>query len=383
MISSGSRTWAETKSFYEKTFLQLSEQTKVITGPLQIGYDITNRCVMRCQHCFNRSSTLKRDEMSDEQVRQTISQIIELKPQQVCICGGEPLVREKLVVECGSRLRDSGISLGMVTNGFLLNKTVAQKIKKADFQQVQVSLDGFRRNHDKLRGVDGAFDRAVAAIKILCDVGIKPVTSFSPTQYNILDFPEYVEFAKSIGVKEVRVQPLMPIGEAQFSAEIFPTDDQYYELCRFIKKYNYLHSKIPNNQIIDINDVPLTESKDFSLFWGDPVDHIIRFSTLSTKLSYSFHIYSTGKIAVSPYLPITFGDINRHSLREYWNAGLNSFWELRLVQAIAKQIRSIHHMGNVLPLIYLSDDIEIDIIENSEKEMDELADFLFGPNIAI
>ena len=63
-------------------------------GPLTISWDLTNRCNLNCRHCFNRSGDNNvynfSKEMDEQTARQIVNQIIELRPETVCLCGGEP-----------------------------------------------------------------------------------------------------------------------------------------------------------------------------------------------------------------------------------------------------------------------------------------------------
>jgi MoaA/NifB/PqqE/SkfB family radical SAM enzyme len=372
------REWTEIKSYFDKTCLMLSEQAEIVTGPIQIGFDVTNCCMMRCLHCFNRSKSLKRNEMDDRQALHAFDEIIRIKPHQMCICGGEPLMRLETVMEGARNVKNAGIFLGMVSNGFLFDQQVAEKCGEIGFDQLQISLDGFRDSHERLRGTKGAFDRAVDAIRFLSAVGLKVVTSFTPTRFNIEEFEPYSDFVRSIGVREIRIQPLMLMGEAFFNTDIFPTDDQYRKLVRMIKQLNFDNFCQPKNDLIKTNQMRSSESDDFHIMWGDPVDHIIRFSGHISKPTFTFQIYSTGKIGVSPYFPITVGDINHYGLKDYWEAGLNKIWETELIQESARRIRGIETLGNALPPVYFSDGIDIDIIDDSPEEIKEKTKAFLG-----
>jgi Fe-coproporphyrin III synthase len=368
-------------SIYKKSHMDIAAQADVITGPLQIGIDITNHCMLQCLHCFNRSAKIKRIEMTDAELNRLADQIVSIGPQQICICGGEPLIRKRQTIEFGRKIKESGILIGMVSNGFLLTSETSSDLKKAGFDQIQISLDGFRDAHDMLRGKKGAFDKAVSAIRNLSTAGMAPIASFAPTKYNIGIFPEYIEFAKSIGIKEVRVQPLMPIGEALINADIFPTDAQYFELNRFIKSYNFDYLKSACTEEAynsrSLNEVCLPDA-DFSILWGDPVDHIIRFSKVMTKPTYSLHIGASGNIYVSPYFPVVVGNVKKHSLHEYWEAGLHKVWELRMIQEIAKQVRAVSHLGKISPPAFFSDELTIDIVEDSDEDIETKTTQIFG-----
>ncbi|MEF3244807.1 MAG: hypothetical protein K6343_02335 [Caldisericaceae bacterium] len=61
---------------------------------------------------------------------------------------------------------------------------------------------------------------------------------------------------------------------------------------------------------------------DTNIEWGDPVDHLIRFPTIVEHCSTFVGVKADGSIQVSPYLPITVGNIRRHKFSEYWDKGL-------------------------------------------------------------
>ena len=71
-----------------------------LNGPFTISWDVTNRCNFNCKHCLKRShdnnyhSTYY--ELTEDECMILCDQIIEMKPNSMCICGGEPLLRKDL-----------------------------------------------------------------------------------------------------------------------------------------------------------------------------------------------------------------------------------------------------------------------------------------------
>lgn len=227
-------------TFLNKTHLSLYDQAEIVTGPIQMALDITNKCMMNCLHCFNRSKEYKRDELNDIELRNTIEMIVQTKPQQICLCGGEPLMRKDISIYALGKFYDNGILPSMVTNGYLMNKQIAAQITKiSNVINIQVSLDGHKAEiHDRLRGKKGAFDKSCKAIRELAEAGLKPSVAFTPTRFNCDFFEEFVEFAIGLGVVEIRVQPIMYLGNTLGNMdEIMPTQIQYRSLVQYTKKY--------------------------------------------------------------------------------------------------------------------------------------------------
>jgi len=360
------------QDLYEKTILNLTKQAEIITGPFQICIDITNKCMLKCLHCYNQSGSADKDELSDDEFKNAINQIISLKPQQVCFCGGEPLMRKELLYYSIERLADNQILPAFVSNGYLLNESVAKELGRLKKPlTIQISLDGHNsETHDKLRGVKGSFDKAVNALKLLKELDIYTNVAFSPTKFNIEFVEKVAELAKSLGVKEFRVQPLMNLGVASLNVnQLIPSHEQYRKFTRFQKKYLYVNSLNETNYNILKLDNYFTEIENnfFNIAWGDPIDHLIRFGTIFRKPTYTFGIFSNGDINATPYLPIRFGNIKRHTLREYWASGLNKVWENPILQEFASLIRNEYDLGRLSNLANFSEEIFYDLIENNNK----------------
>lgn len=73
----------------------------LIVGPHQISFDITNKCNLRCLHCYNSSgeNLASQNELTDQEVLDFIDEFKSIKLLNFCFCGGEPLLRKELIVE--------------------------------------------------------------------------------------------------------------------------------------------------------------------------------------------------------------------------------------------------------------------------------------------
>ncbi|AIS51558.1 radical SAM domain-containing protein [Thermoanaerobacter kivui] len=290
---------------------------EVLKGPHQLAFDITNKCNFRCLHCYNSSgeNIVVNNELTDEEVINFIKEIGEMKLFNVCFRGGEPLIRKELIYKCAKLLIEAGTTyVSLVTNGYLMTEDIAYQLKKSGIDRIQISIDGAcPTTHDKLRNKKGAFDKAIKAIKILKNVGISNIdVSFCPTSFNIAEFDEVHSLLNELGIKELRVQPLMLLGRAnQHLNKIMPTQFQYRQLVKRIHAIN-LRGK---NPIVE---------------WGDPVDHLIRFRTIAANCVSYVSIRANGDIVASPYLPLVVGNIRKYKFSEYWKAGLVTLWQNEL-----------------------------------------------------
>jgi len=345
------------------TAIPLSEQSSILRGPSQLGVDVTNRCNMKCRHCFNLSGTrLLRDELTDAELLDLAHQIAAFSPIGMCICGGEPLLRPNLVCEMVSILSPHVQQINMVTNGLLVTPRIARRLKEAGIYGVQVSLDGATpESYEFLRMVPGGFQKAVRGIGLLKDAGIETAVAFAPTRRNIDELDEFLDFVQQLGVTEVRTQPMMIFGEGIVHArDIVPTEEQYRRFVRSIHKRNW-------------------ESEDGVLVdWGDPIDHYIRFTTVLPEPNMFAEVKADGALGVSTYLPLYVGNIRRHTFNEYWEGGFNRIWTLPIVKMLAGVVTSIPEMSMVKPLTYFDKPISFDILEDSPEHIHQITEKVAG-----
>ena len=112
--------------------------------------------------------------------------------------GGEPLVRRDWD-QIAARLRDLGLHVGLVTNGWRLDDQVAQRILDLGICQVGVSLDAASpRAHDSRRGRVGAHDRATRAIRRVAEMPLPYRTVItSVSRGNLPELPAICEWLEA------------------------------------------------------------------------------------------------------------------------------------------------------------------------------------------
>jgi len=173
--------------------------------PLFASYNVTGRCNMKCSFC----DWWKKDipELSTKKALTVIDEVCSLGVPFFDFSGGEPLLRKDLTT-LAKRASSNGCLVSMNTNGVLLKGRRASEIREA-FDIVVVSLDGPKEVHDKLRGVEGTYDRAVEAIKILKARKVRVGVNTVVTPWNIKTLPKFIEWLRSL-VDFAQVQPIHP-----------------------------------------------------------------------------------------------------------------------------------------------------------------------------
>lgn len=271
---------------------------KIRLFPALLSLDVTKRCNLRCLHCYNESGDPNERDLSETEIMALLPKILELHPENVCLCGGEPLLFRPLtdVIDC---LKTNGvITVSMVSNGYLMTPDLAEKLVKHGLSQIQISLDGaFSWQHDSLRGMDGAFDRAVSSIRMLKNAGIPLVmVSMLPDKLNQHSLPEYFELCRSLGVNAIRMMPYLPMGRGHgIGRSLLLSDEEYFHLLR-----TFVTLKERYRTVLMAN-------------WLDPVRTVRAAFTDEIPAGYSMCIRSDGSVAADSYLPFTFGNVRDES----------------------------------------------------------------------
>ena len=129
-------------------------------------WEITLKCNSLCIHCGSRAGSARSDELNTEEALELVKDLHSCGYKGVALMGGEPLIREDWF-EIAKEVKKYKMDLSIVTNGLNLVKHI-QKLKKLDVDCVSLSLDGgIPETHDYLRGIKGAYDKTINAMKIL------------------------------------------------------------------------------------------------------------------------------------------------------------------------------------------------------------------------
>lgn len=158
-----------------KQLLELARKSLVsnfrdLSFPMKFSFVLTYRCNAKCSMCNIWKKKIT-DELSIDEIEKFFAH--SNKFSWMDISGGEVFLRDDVVdvVKSAAFNCRSLYLLHFATNGLLPEKIVPamEKITQLKIPRIlmTVSLDGYKELHDKIRGVPGAFDRAIRTYKEL------------------------------------------------------------------------------------------------------------------------------------------------------------------------------------------------------------------------
>ncbi len=177
-----------------------------------VVWNITRACNLKCVHCYNDSGAGKSfNDITTEKAKAVLDDLAGFGVPSVLFSGGEPLMRPdlfELIEYAGQR----GLRTVISTNGTLIDCDVAKKIKDNGVSYVGISLDGIGEINDKFRGVEGAFDRAVAGIRNCQAAGVRIGLRLTLTKRNVQDIEGLFDFFEAEGIERACFYHLVPSG---------------------------------------------------------------------------------------------------------------------------------------------------------------------------
>jgi len=184
---------------------------------LSFTYEISRSCNLRCQFCYNAWKIGKEHDTGEIATGQSLRLLNKLIDETGCgeitLSGGEPLLRED-IFEVIRFIKKKKVKVGLVTNGTLLSKDMAEKCVSEGVDVFQVSLLSDQREmHNRLVGSE-AFDKAIEGILNVREKKGTVYTFFVGVRENIGAFRGALELNVLLGVRNVALGRFVPGGAA-------------------------------------------------------------------------------------------------------------------------------------------------------------------------
>ncbi|MBN2198079.1 glycosyltransferase [Candidatus Wolfebacteria bacterium] len=207
------------KSIYDfnKYFLELIKyfiKTKILPQRRSFIFYLTNRCNLRCKHCFFSESVNKDvveptleeiKKLAKDYYRNTNTWKFLARGISQGFTGGEPFLRDDLL-EIIMLFKKQGVKYFQInTNGVLTDKIVVfsrEMLKRKISFKIIISIDGLEKTHDKIRNVTGAFKKSIKTIRKLKNIGVKVGVITTINRLNYKEIREVISFLnKNFGIE--------------------------------------------------------------------------------------------------------------------------------------------------------------------------------------
>ncbi len=295
---------AEKPRVYEK-IMQYKEKAAKGESIAIIQFQYRYPCNYTCEHCsIKRFQLLKKEDVQRRaftisDVRELFRQADEMGLANMTITGGEPLMFpdfDKLVEAIGP----DRFYIACDTNGWLLNKGWAKRLKSIGVDKIQPSLDSFYENeHDEFRQKKGSYKRVMKAIDLCLEAGLNVMLQTVLTKHRASskEFFELLEFAKAKSVG-LYVCYAKPVGAYEGNMSCLITQEDADKVREYEKNYNVFTHMTPTYEL--------------------------NLGCITVKRMVSVTRY--GDIMPCPYIHVSLGNFFQESLKNIIERGMRIKW---------------------------------------------------------
>ncbi len=230
--------------------LQFSKDKKPV-----VVWNVGRRCNLRCIHCYSQSNDQDYSgELTTEEGFALIDDLAQFGSPVLLFSGGEPLMRPDLF-ELIAHARSKGMRAVLSTNGTLITKEIAQKLKDFDLSYVGVSLDGLEKIHDSFRGKKGAFKDAINGLRNCQEVGIKVGLRFTINKKNVEDIPGIFQLLRDENIPRVCFYHLVYSGRGtEIIKEDLSHDDTRATVDLLMRETKQLFSEGIETEVLTVDN---------------------------------------------------------------------------------------------------------------------------------
>jgi MoaA/NifB/PqqE/SkfB family radical SAM enzyme len=133
-----------------------------------------------------------------------------------------------------------GFPWGMTTNGTLLEKKDAKRLKRLKLYSVTISLDGLEGTHEWLRNVPGCSQKTLDAVRDMQSAGILVQITSVIHKRNFHELEALYQLMCDMHVFSWRVINLEPIGRVREGGEeLLLAPEEFKRLLEFIRSKRY------------------------------------------------------------------------------------------------------------------------------------------------
>ncbi len=204
----------------------------------QLFLELTLKCNEHCFHCGSSCSPKQPEGLPLSKYREILNEVrTEFGTKLlIALTGGEPLLYLDFF-PLAEIIRDLGFPWGMTSNGTLIDRSAAKRLRETGMKSISLSIDGIRETHDRYRGLPGGYDLAMRGIRNLIEEDCFTVMVTTVVNHqNIKELDRLFEIFDAMDINEWRLTGLEPVGRAELAPQMLLTPEDNRYLMEFIKE---------------------------------------------------------------------------------------------------------------------------------------------------
>ncbi len=200
---------------------------------------ITERCQLRCNHCYMGKRLESGVDMPYDKVITTMNQCRRLGAENITFVGGEPTLHHNFsdIIDCAVDLGFNKVYVD--TNGLQVNKLKSISPQKITY--IRVSLDGASAEmHDQVRG-KGAYEKTIRSIRELVEIGHQVAITSTIFQFNIHEALSLLPLADQLGVSLINYHVFSEEGRGVEKAHWSLAPEDWIDFYESVEEIKHLY----------------------------------------------------------------------------------------------------------------------------------------------
>lgn len=282
-------------------------------APMQVSIEVTRRCPLECQHCYNNLPMGDQDarsrEMTTEEHFRMLDELVEMGCFWLLYTGGEIFARKDFL-EIYTYAKKKGFLITLFTNGTLITEKIADYLVEWPPFAIEITLYGrTRETYESLTAIPGSYDRCLRGIKLLRERGLPLKLKTVATSINKHEVVAMRQFAEEeLGVEfkfDGQINPRIDCSQSPLAVRLTPEEVVALDMSapRAVSEYRKLVRR-------DLENPPALAQIDTVYFCGGGMD--------------SFAVNAYGEVGIC-----VISQQETFSIRE---AGVMQVWEESLLQ---------------------------------------------------
>lgn len=176
-------------------------------GIWSIGIGTTNRCNLKCAHCYSREKAYS--DLNYDQVKHIINN---LDVESINFGTGENILNNDYL-RILDLIKERNIKMGLTSNGYTVMKLPDSYLKY--FNDIDISLEFPSSEKQSLFRGEGSWDTALAAIERCKKLDIETSIACCMMNINVNDIPDFRMLMKEYDVN-LRINTYKPVNTDEF-----------------------------------------------------------------------------------------------------------------------------------------------------------------------
>lgn len=189
---------------------------------------LTNRCNMKCKHCFVHAETKGIDIGITLFETKIIDTLKDMNVERVTLTGGEPLLYKDLTKVTQLILKNN-MKVTLCTNGLTLNEELIKSYSLLGNVKVNISLDGIEKEgYENFRGVENSFEIVRRNIKLLSKHKLLKGILVTPNIYTSVE--SYIKLVLEMqkeGAEFILFNPLAEMGRGKEGVKKYGVSEEF------------------------------------------------------------------------------------------------------------------------------------------------------------